>query len=55
MLQNNWTSADNLIDQFYGRKEVNTGRGGNYVETFKTLFDEINKLDVDQYLEKKEE
>ncbi|MCK5704216.1 MAG: family 20 glycosylhydrolase [Cyclobacteriaceae bacterium] len=55
MLHTTWTSADNFIDQFYGRKEVNTGRGGNYVETFKTLFDEINKLDVDQYLEKKEE
>jgi len=50
MLHTTWTSAEDFIDQYYGRKEVNTGRGGNYVETFKALFDEIDKLDPDQYL-----
>jgi hypothetical protein len=44
MLHTTWTSAENFIDQYYGRKEVNTGRGGNYVEAFKVLFEEINKL-----------
>ncbi len=44
MLHTTWTSADNFIEQYYGRKEVNTGRGGNYVEAFKVLFEEINKL-----------
>ena len=54
MLHTTWTSAEDFIDQYYGRKEVNTGRGGNYVETFKVLFDEINKIDVDKYLETSE-
>jgi len=44
MLHTTWTSADNFIEEYYGRKEVNTGRGGNYVEAFKVLFEEINKL-----------
>ena len=44
MMLTTWTSAENFIDQFYGRKEVNTRRGGNYVESFKALFDEINNL-----------
>lgn len=44
MLHTTWTSAENFIDQYYGRKEVNTRRGGNYVEAFKALFEEINKL-----------
>jgi len=46
MLQTIWTSSSNFIEQFYGRMEVNSRRGGNYVETFKTLYDEINKLEV---------
>jgi hypothetical protein len=46
MLQTIWTSSSNFIEQFYGRKEVDSRRGGNYVETFKTLFDEINRLEV---------
>lgn len=45
MLHTTWTGAEDFIDQFYGKKEVNTGRGGNYVEAFKALFEEINKLD----------
>ena len=45
MLHTTWTSAENFIDEYYGKKEVNTGRGGNYVEAFKVLFEEINKLD----------
>ena len=49
ILHTTWTSAEDFIDQYYGRKEVNTGRGGNYVEAFKALFGEINKLDVNQY------
>ena len=55
MLHTTWTSAENFIEQYYGRKEVNTGRGGNYVEAFKTLFYEINNLDLDQYIENKRE
>ena len=55
MLHTTWTSAENFIDQYYGRKEVNTGRGGNYVEAFKALFEEIHNLDLDQYLENKKE
>jgi hypothetical protein len=46
ILHTTWTSAEDFIDQYYGKKEVNTGRGGNYVEAFKALFSEINKLDV---------
>lgn len=45
MLHTTWVSAEDFIDQFYGLKTVNTGRGGNYVEAFKALYDEINKLD----------
>ena len=55
MLHTTWTSSENFIEQYYGRKEVNTGRGGNYVEAFKALFDEINSLDVDKYLENNEQ
>ena len=51
MLHTIWTGSENFINQFYGREEVNSSRGGNWVEAFKTLFDEINKLDPDQYLE----
>jgi hypothetical protein len=50
MLHTTWTSAENFIEEYYGRKEVNTGRGGNYVEAFKVLFEAINKVDPDQYL-----
>jgi hypothetical protein len=44
IMHTTWTGAENFIDQYYGRKEVNTRRGGNYVEAFKALFEEINKL-----------
>lgn len=44
VLHTTWTGGDDFIEQFYGRKPVNTRRGGNYVEAFKALFDEINKL-----------
>ena len=40
MLHTVWTSAENTIDQFYGRKDAsNTRRGGNWVEAFKALCD----------------
>ena len=45
MLETVWTSAENAIDQFYGRKDANSSRGGNWVETFKAMFNEIDKLD----------
>jgi len=48
ILHTTWTSAEDFIDQFYGRKKVETGRGGDYVEAFKALFGEIKKLDVNQ-------
>lgn len=51
VLHTTWTSAEDFIDQYHGRKEVNTGRGGNYVTAFKALFDEIKTLDVKQYLQ----
>jgi hypothetical protein len=42
-----WTSNENALDQFYGRKESkNENRGGDWVEAFKALFDEIEKLEV---------
>ena len=46
MLHTVWTSSANFIEQFYGRMEVDSRRGGNYVEAFKTLFNEIDKLEV---------
>lgn len=45
MLHTTWVGADDFIEQFYGRKPVNTGRGGNYVEAFKALYEEIKMLD----------
>ena len=46
MLHTVWTSAENTIDQFYGRQDANNiKRGGNWVEAFKVLFDEIEKLE----------
>lgn len=45
VLHTTWTDVGDFIDQYYGRKEVNTNRGGNYVEAFKVLYAEINKLD----------
>jgi hypothetical protein len=47
MLHTVWTSSANFIEQFYGRMEVDSRRGGNYVEAFRTLFDEINKLEIE--------
>ncbi len=47
MLHTVWTSASNFLDQFYGRTESdNKQRGGNQVEAFKTLFEEIGKLEA---------
>lgn len=46
MLHTVWTSAENAIDQFYGRQDAaNIKRGGNWVEAFKALFVEIEQLD----------
>jgi len=45
MLHTVWTSADNAIEQFYGRQDASNSRGGNWVEAFKTLFDEMGKLE----------
>ena len=47
MLHTVWTSAENTIDQFYGRKDANnTRRGGNWVEAFKAMTDEMAKLEL---------
>ncbi|MDA0193988.1 MAG: family 20 glycosylhydrolase [Bacteroidetes bacterium] len=47
MLHTVWTSAENTIDEFYGRKDANNERrGGNWVEAFKAMFDEIEKLET---------
>lgn len=48
VLHTTWTSAEDFIEEYYGRKKVDTGRGGDYVEAFKALFGEIRKLDVSQ-------
>jgi len=46
MMQTIWTSAENFLDYYYGRKQFDPERDrGNYVECFNTLFEEINKLD----------
>jgi len=42
MLHTVWTSAENAIEQFYGRKDANSSRGGNWVEAFKALYDELS-------------
>lgn len=45
MMHTVWTSADNAIEQFYGRQDANNQRrGGNWVEAFKALFEEIDKV-----------
>jgi len=46
MLQTIWTSAENAIDEFYGRKKVENQEHGNWVVTFKELFKEIDKLNT---------
>jgi hypothetical protein len=49
MLHTVWTSAENTIEQFYGRQDANnTSRGGNWVEAFKALFEEIEKLEPEE-------
>ena len=45
MMHTVWTSAENTIEQFYGRQDANSSRGGNWVEAFKALYDEIEKLE----------
>ena len=37
-----WTSTENFIDQFYGRKTLPEKNKGDWVQTFKQLFDEIS-------------
>ena len=46
MLHTVWTSAENTIEQFYGRQDATNARGGNWVEAFKAMFDEIEKLEL---------
>ena len=45
MMHTVWTSAENTIEQFYGRQDANSTRGGNWVEAFKAMYDEIEKLE----------
>lgn len=45
MMHTVWTSADNAIEQFYDRKHANNERrGGNWVEAFKAMCEEFEKL-----------
>lgn len=45
MMHTVWTSAENALDQFYGRKDANNEqRGGNWVEAFKAMCSEFEKL-----------
>jgi hypothetical protein len=46
MMQTVWSGAGNFLDGYYGRSEA-TERRGDPVKCFKTLYDEINKLNVD--------
>jgi hypothetical protein len=43
MMQTIWTSASNFMDVFYARKDLSNNRG-DYVECFKVLYEEIDKL-----------
>ena len=45
VMQTVWSSAGNFMDQFYGREDSAHRRGGDAVETFKTLYDEISSID----------
>lgn len=47
MMQTIWTSSENFIKQFYGKMPVDSRRGGDWVETTKVLFEEINKLSAE--------
>lgn len=45
MMHTVWTSAKNALDQFYGRADANNKqRGGNWVEAFKTMCEEFDKI-----------
>src|SRR5688572_27930458 len=45
MLQTVWSSAESVIDRFYGRSEGSAdNRNNGDVESFKALFDGINNL-----------
>ena len=44
MMQTIWTGAESYMDMFYGRKDSKERRGGDTVECFKRLFDEIGGL-----------
>lgn len=41
MMQTIWSGAGRFLDQFYGREDSAHRRGGDAVETFRKLFDEI--------------
>ncbi len=41
MMQTIWSGAGQFLDQFYGREDSAHRRGGDAVETFRKLFDEI--------------
>ena len=46
MMHTVWTSAENTLDQFYGRKDANNERrGGNWVEAFKAMCEEFDKVE----------
>ena len=46
MMQTVWSGARTFMDQYYGRIPSENERGGDQVATFKTLFEEIGKLDA---------
>ncbi|MFC2124075.1 family 20 glycosylhydrolase [Bacteroidota bacterium] len=46
MMQTIWNPTSDFLDYYYGRRELDQeDERGNYVECFKVLFKEINKLD----------
>lgn len=45
VMQTIWSSAGNFLDQFYGRDDSAHRRGGDAVETFKTLYAEIAAIE----------
>jgi hypothetical protein len=40
-----WTSAEEAISQFYGRQSSAHPRGGDWVKTFKAIFDETDRTE----------
>lgn len=45
VMQTIWSSAGDFLDQFYGREDSSHRRGGDAVETFKTLYDAIAAIE----------